>query len=94
MLTWKVGLVEAYDGLGAASAPNGDFLLPAILLDLILNTRQEGLRFEIPNDPAPPPTLKNRCSRDYLTHSLQLRMLVVEVLLKLGQLFQVPSFLA
>lgn len=41
MLTWKVGLVEAYDGFGAACAPNGDFLLPAILFELILNTRQQ-----------------------------------------------------
>lgn len=41
MLTWKVGLVEAYDGFGAACAPNGDFLLPAILFDLILNARQQ-----------------------------------------------------
>lgn len=38
--TGEVGLVEAYDGFGAAGSPNGDFLLPAILFDLILNNRE------------------------------------------------------
>lgn len=73
MLTWKVGLVEAYDGFGTACAPNGDFLLPAILFDLVLNARQqprsisvvEGLIMTLHAQ-------KHGCFRDYLTHPLQL----------------------
>lgn len=39
--TGKVGLMEAYDGFGAACSPNGDFLLPTILFDLILNRKKK-----------------------------------------------------
>lgn len=41
LLTGKLSLVEVYDGFWAACASNSDFLLPAILLKLVLDTRQK-----------------------------------------------------